>query len=307
MAYIDYGNPAGYTRSSLWDTDWGKKAYGSYNGYTQRMANAGTSYRNGNNELSQFGRSLASNRASLGNQYGGYSKWASGVAGPNDPIVGQYEENIAGRQRNDIDDLVKRTAGAGVAASRGGFGVAGGPAADSLLRQGGMDTIARGASDRYDQALGYTNKLYGGLADAYSKSLDAELGAYSKAGDLGLGYAGAELQGIGGQNQMFGMRREDYTGDQAAQQAWQAGRQAREREQMTYEQQLRDAQSTRDTNLTNQNRLRYSTLGAAHDTASPWAGYNSVQEYLRQKGLITSQGGGGKRYNPSSLRSNRGA
>ena len=169
-----------------------------------------------------------------------------------------------------------------------------------------MNQIARGASDRYDKAMGYAKDLYGGIADTYGQGLNAQLGAYSKAGDLGLGYAGAEAQGITGQNQMFGMRREDYGADRAAQQAWDAGTGARTRERMAWEQQQIDAQRQRDKQQSLDQMMRQSYLGAPNIGYSPYEDDFARAEYLKQKGLIKGGGGrGGGSYNPSTLPGSR--
>lgn len=306
MAFEDLGNPAGYKRSDIWNADYGKQAYGSYDNYTSRMKQRGNMYASGQDPLSGFARRIGGQIQGLGNQYGGINRWGARSAAPDDPILGGYMANIQGQQRNDINDATRAVAGAGIVGSRGGYGTAGGPAVDSMLRQGGMNSIARGASDRYDKAMGYAKDLYGGIADTWGQGINAQLGAYSKAGDLGLGYAGAERQGIEGQNQMFGMRREDLGADQAAQQAWGAGYGDRVRQRQMAEQQMRDAQQQRDQQQTLQQMTRQSYLGAPNTGYSPYEDEFARGEYLKQKGLIRGGGGkGGGSYNPSTLPGSR--
>ncbi len=67
--------------------------------------------------------------------------------------VRDYMSNVLGGQRNQLDDYVRRTAGAGV--KRGGMNVAGGPAMDSALHKNAMKTLASGYSDRFREAMDY--------------------------------------------------------------------------------------------------------------------------------------------------------
>ncbi len=51
--------------------------------------------------------------------------WETHIARPGDREVRDYMSNVLGGQRNQLDDYVRRTAGAGV--KRGGMNVTGGP------------------------------------------------------------------------------------------------------------------------------------------------------------------------------------
>jgi hypothetical protein len=85
--------------------------------------------------------------------------WDTYIARPGDREVKDYMSNVLGGQRNQLDDYVRRTAGAGV--KRGGMNVAGGPAMDSALHQNAMKTLASGYSDRFREAMDYNKYVKG--------------------------------------------------------------------------------------------------------------------------------------------------
>jgi hypothetical protein len=85
--------------------------------------------------------------------------WDTHVARPSDPEVRDYMGNVLGGQRNQLDDYVRRTAGAGI--KRGGMNVTGGPSLDSALHQNAMKTLASGYSDRFREAVDYNKYVKG--------------------------------------------------------------------------------------------------------------------------------------------------
>lgn len=237
--WADSGNPAAYKRSDIWDTDYGQKAYNSYNDYTGRMKKFGTQYLSGRNPLSHLASRVKTDFDKIGNKYGGIGRWGAGYAAPDDPAVGGYMNNLRGGRYNMLNDYSKSMANAGVSAGRGGFGVSGGSPIDSRARLEAMQTGARQYGDDYSKSMDWAGNLYGGIKDLYSKGLDTQLGALTAAGNIGVNLADAERQGIAGANSMFGMRREDFNADRANQMAWEQGRPGREREQADWEYQRR--------------------------------------------------------------------
>lgn len=286
LSWEGQGDPAAYKRSDYWNTQAGKDLYGNYDDYIRRMKQNSQNYLTGNNPLSSAAGAIGAKLKGLGAGVGGFSRFAGGAPMPDDPILGGYMRNIQGEQRNDIDELTSRTASAGVAAGRGGFGVAGGGYADSVLRQGGMESIARGAADRYDKAMGYGTNLYGGLSDMYKSLSGDQINALSAAGNIGLGLAGNEKGALDSRAGVYDSRRQDYGTDMAAQQQWQAGRQGRMQQEMEWEQQQRDAQYQRQQGMNQENALRRATYGAPTSGASPWAPAIANQEFLRAKGVL---------------------
>lgn len=284
------GDPAGYARSPKWDTDWGRKAYSSYDNYTNRMKDYGTNYANGTDPLSQVGSRLMGQANTLSNQFGGIGRWGTGIAAPDDPMVGGYMANLRGGTYDTLNDYSKAMANAGIAAGRGGFGVAGGTPADSAARAEAMQTGARSYGDNYSKAMDWTKTAYGNLSNLYGNLTGNAVNAYSKAGDLGLGYAGAERAGIEGQNNMFAMRAGDYDADRAAQQAWAAGQNARMRDQITWEQQQRDAAAARQKQANLEEARRRMTYGG-NPYYQPYGNAMPDLEYLRSEGSFPGWSG----------------
>ncbi len=91
------------------------------------------------------------------------------VARPEDPEVQSYMEHVLGGQRNELDDYVRRAAGAGI--QRSGMNVRGGPAFDSSLHHSAMQTLARGYSDRFREAMDYNKYTKSQL---YSEQLEKQ-------------------------------------------------------------------------------------------------------------------------------------
>ena len=286
QSWESWGDPSQYKRSDYWDTQAGKDQYGNYDDFIKRMRSQSENYLNGNNPLSAAAKRIGGTINNLGSDVGGFARFSKGVPMPNDPLLGGYMSNIRGEQLNDIGDMTRGVAGAGVAAGRGGFGVAGGSPVDSLLRQGGMNTVARGAADRYRQAMDYGTKMYGNLSDMYKDLTGAQINALSSAGNIGLGLAGQEKSGLDSRGMVYDARRQDFGADQAAQQAWQAGRQQRTREELDWEQQQRDAQYARQQMMNRQSALRKATYGAPNASGSPWQPWTANQEWLRAEGVL---------------------
>jgi|GEM_PF-865995 len=90
----------------------------------------------------------------------------SRVARVGDREIEDYMSNVLSGQRNTLDDYVRQAAGAGI--KRGGMTTVGGPSLDSSLHHRALDTLARGYSDRFKEALDY---------DKYAK--DTEYSQYS--------------------------------------------------------------------------------------------------------------------------------
>ena len=98
-------------------------------------------------------------QSSLGTSGGGAGGFQTHVARPDDPEVQQYMSHVMGGQRNQLDEYVKRAAGAGI--QRSGMNVRGGPALGSSLHHSAMQNLAGGYSDRFRQAMDYNKYLKG--------------------------------------------------------------------------------------------------------------------------------------------------
>ena len=150
-----------------------------------------------------------------------------------DPEVGQYMAGTLGSQRNAVNDYVRRAAGAGVAASRGGYGVQGGAPAGAQLQQQAITGLAGGASDRYTAAMAY-NKA---LKDSMYNQWQGGAGLWS---DL----LNKELQGTQGgagwAADIYNKRYGSWNADAASQDSWAALQQQMELEKQRRAWQLQD-------------------------------------------------------------------
>jgi hypothetical protein len=119
----------------------------------------------------QIGNLVGRTISSLDQPYGGKGGGASGgayqtyVARPNDQAVQDYMSHVMGGQRNQLDEYVRRAAGAGI--QRSGMNVRGGPALSSSLHHSAMQNLAGGYSDRFRQAMDYNKYLKGQLYNQY--------------------------------------------------------------------------------------------------------------------------------------------
>lgn|GEM_PF-1301538 len=91
------------------------------------------------------------------------------VARPDDPEVQNYMSHVLGGQRAQLDDYVRRAAGAGI--KRGGMNVVGGPSVDSSLHHSAMRTLAGGYADRFREAMNYNRGLKSEQYGYYNDSL----------------------------------------------------------------------------------------------------------------------------------------
>jgi len=96
-----------------------------------------------------------------------FGEWGSSVARPNDRAVRDYMSHVLGGQRNQLDDYVRRAAGAGI--KRSGLNVRGGPALDSSLHHMAMSNLARGYGDRFREGMNYNKYVKGTM---YSQQSD---------------------------------------------------------------------------------------------------------------------------------------
>lgn len=144
---------------------------------------------------------LTKNYGNLGNKYlGQYAGmtpeqmrlkfgWGGGV-GPNDPVLGQWTAQMRGNVGNELRQGADRMANAGIASSRGGYGL---PGADlrSVLGQQANQQVAGMASQNFSNAVNYENQrrqmdnlVASALADFAGKQMNT-----------GLGLMGLQLQG----------------------------------------------------------------------------------------------------------------
>lgn len=96
-----------------------------------------------------------------------FGEWGSSVARPDDRAVYDYMSHVLGGQRNQLDDYIRRAAGAGI--KRSGLNVRGGPALDSSLHHMAMGNLARGYGDRFREAMNYNKYVKGAT---YSQQSD---------------------------------------------------------------------------------------------------------------------------------------
>ncbi|MFC1834688.1 hypothetical protein ACFL2Q_08135 [Thermodesulfobacteriota bacterium] len=79
------------------------------------------------------------------------------IARPGDAAVKDYMSHVMGGQRNQLDEYVRRAAGAGI--SRSGLNVRGGPAMSSSLHHSAMKNLAAGYAGRFSEAMNYNKYL----------------------------------------------------------------------------------------------------------------------------------------------------
>jgi hypothetical protein len=91
------------------------------------------------------------------------------AASVHDAEVGDYMDQVLGGQRNQLDEYVRRAAGAGI--KRGGMNVVGGPALESSLHHQAMGTLAGGYADRLKDALSYDKNLKTALYNQYTNNI----------------------------------------------------------------------------------------------------------------------------------------
>ena len=106
--------------------------------------------------------------------------------GPNDPRTGQWMKNITGGMQNTMQQNANQQANAGVAAGRGGYGVAGGTPMSSQLARQSTESIAGLYPQLFNQAAGYTKQG----VDTANDQLRLLLPMYAQMWGQGLGAAG---------------------------------------------------------------------------------------------------------------------
>lgn len=94
---------------------------------------------------------------------------SSFTASPDDPEVQNYMSHVLGGQRAQLDEYVRRGAGAGI--KRGGMNVVGGPALDSSLHHTAMKSLAGDYADRFREAMNYNRGLKSELYSRYSDAM----------------------------------------------------------------------------------------------------------------------------------------
>ncbi|MCA1961471.1 MAG: hypothetical protein LDL33_11825 [Desulfomonile sp.] len=102
---------------------------------------------------------------------GSSSSTSSLAARPDDLEVQSYMSHVLGGQRTQLDEYVRRAAGAGI--KRGGMNVVGGPSLDSSLHHSAMKTLAGGYADRFREAMSYNRGLRSELYSRYNDSLSS--------------------------------------------------------------------------------------------------------------------------------------
>lgn len=101
--------------------------------------------------------------------------------------VNNYMSNVLGTQKNLMNQYANQAAGAGVAASRGGFGVQGGVNQASNLFKQGAAQLASGTAQNYQNAM----------QNAQTEAARRQALWGTQAG-LGLNYGQLEAQGLSG-------------------------------------------------------------------------------------------------------------
>ena len=104
---------------------------------------------------------------------------------PNDPMIGQFQSNMMGGLRNSMDQYTGQAANAGVAAGRGGYGVAGGTPQAAMLSRQGTQAIAGQYPQIYGQAAGLTKQS----VDVNNQQLQLMIPLIAQMYGVGLGEA----------------------------------------------------------------------------------------------------------------------
>jgi hypothetical protein len=126
-----------------------------------------------------------------GGPQGWMSQFGAQYPGPNDPIVPEYMANLRGGTQNLLNQFTNRAANAGVAAGRGGMGIAGGVDPRSAMMAQGTQQLAGQYGTDYAQAMDWAAKranfMYGGAqdwlrtaGDIYGKQLGAAGGMFGQ-------------------------------------------------------------------------------------------------------------------------------
>ncbi|MFZ5865062.1 MAG: hypothetical protein ACOYXY_04200 [Thermodesulfobacteriota bacterium] len=97
------------------------------------------------------------------------SSWESSAVDPDDLAVGRYMSHLMGGQRQQLNEYVRRAAGAGI--QRSGLNVRGGPGLGSSLHHAAMQTLAAGYGDRFRQAMDYGKYVKGASYSQYREGL----------------------------------------------------------------------------------------------------------------------------------------
>ncbi len=106
----------------------------------------------------------------------GVSRLFSGNFGahPGDSNVQGYLSQYLAGQRDLLNDYVRRAAGAAV--KRGGMNVVGGPQVDSELQKSALETLAKGYSQAFKDAMDYgkyvNSTAYKRRTDKYNRKMD---------------------------------------------------------------------------------------------------------------------------------------
>lgn len=301
VRYSDPNNPQASTSGQLSDF-WKNQSYSNpYAKFTKKA---------GQRSDQMFSAARAMNPGTLFNDPASFrARFGFKSLNPNDPQLGQWMANLQGGVNNQADASARQFANAGVAAGRGGFGVAGGVSADAAARQEAVQKAAEMYGQNFDRSVGYMrdsanleNSTAGAMASLYGNVYNTNVNA-------GENLLGQEFQGTKAGADDFNSRLNQifqaYSTDTANANRLKEGAQKTFQEKQSYEAAAREKQRGIDKNIALQNQLRTATLGATHDTASPWAVYNAVQEYLRQQGVIKTNGKGGSKgitgFDPSTL------
>jgi len=121
------------------------------------------------NLVAKYASSLAPRATQSNAGSTSYSSWESPAVDPSDPAVSRYMSHLLGGQRQQLNEYVRRAAGAGI--QRSGLNVRGGPGLGSSLRHAVMQTLAAGYGDRFRQAMDYGKYVKGASYSQYREGL----------------------------------------------------------------------------------------------------------------------------------------